>query len=142
MYKASRKNVIIIGTSFLLIFFIAALLVSLKPRQKVDRVKGLVKLMNRLDEALELIEKQKDKISSNIILDHAYVTDNVSISGILWDLNKPLAIINNKVVGLNDEIQGFQVVGINKDNVVLRDSSGQEKVNFIHENNLLQENAF
>ena len=43
------------------------------------------------------------------------------LNGILWDNERPQAIINNDIINLGDEIGGFKVITINEDSVVLND---------------------
>lgn len=43
----------------------------------------------------------------------------LDIQGLIWDSDKPQAIINNKVVKMGDYIEGVKVVNIRKDGVVV-----------------------
>ncbi|MFH0762303.1 MAG: hypothetical protein V1925_00205 [Candidatus Omnitrophota bacterium] len=49
--------------------------------------------------------------------------DQIALSGILWDKDKPLAIINNKVVKTGDKAGGCRVVEIKEESVVLNDGA-------------------
>ena len=44
----------------------------------------------------------------------------LSLEGILWDPKFPMAIINDKIIGKGDKIEGAEVIEIEKDRVVLR----------------------
>ena len=44
---------------------------------------------------------------------------DLSLEGIIWDETKPLAIINDEVVGCGDKVSGVTVVKIEKDKVIL-----------------------
>lgn len=45
----------------------------------------------------------------------------LSLSGILWDANAPLAIISGQTLGIGDEISGFRITEILPDHVTLSD---------------------
>ena len=45
----------------------------------------------------------------------------LALSGILWDANAPLAIINGQTLRVGEELEGFRVVQIDPDRVVLSD---------------------
>ena len=47
------------------------------------------------------------------------------LGGILWDKDNPQAIINNQVVGLNDELEGYKIIEIRKDRVILSDGANK-----------------
>jgi len=49
----------------------------------------------------------------------------VSLAGIFWDLDKPRAIINGRIVGTGDEVDGSRVREIRRDRVIL-ESGGRE----------------
>ncbi len=52
----------------------------------------------------------------------------LQVQGIVWGGNSPQAIINNKVVGLGDTIEGVRITGIN--NSVVTVSFGNRQYNF------------
>lgn len=52
------------------------------------------------------------------------VLAGVRIEGIIWDEKKPIAVINDKVVGIGDEISGAKIIDI-KQNEVIFDVNGQ-----------------
>lgn len=45
------------------------------------------------------------------------------LNGILWDPKAPSAIINNRVVGVGEHLNGWEVVEIQKDKVILSDGT-------------------
>lgn len=47
------------------------------------------------------------------------------LKGIIWQPDKPLALINKAVVGKQEQVDGFTVVDIARETVVLRDGKGQ-----------------
>ena len=48
-----------------------------------------------------------------------FKVSDLSLEGIIWDETKPLAIINDQVVGCGDKVSGVTVVKIEKDKVIL-----------------------
>lgn len=48
----------------------------------------------------------------------------LALNGILWDDKKPLAIINNDVIGIGGKVGENTIVDIKKDSVILKDGSG------------------
>lgn len=51
------------------------------------------------------------------------VASDLGLAGILWDKEKPQAIINNEVVSKGGSVGGYSVLEIKKDRVVLSDGS-------------------
>ncbi|MBI4336082.1 MAG: hypothetical protein HY589_05450 [Candidatus Omnitrophica bacterium] len=51
--------------------------------------------------------------------------DNFSISAIIWGSKRPQAIINDKILGVGEKLDGAQIVGIDKKGVHL-DFEGRE----------------
>lgn len=49
-----------------------------------------------------------------------------SLAGILWDPNKPLAIINGQTLGVGETVDGFKVLVIAADHVTVSD--GQQTI--------------
>lgn len=50
----------------------------------------------------------------------ALLFTDLSLTGIIWDKRKPLAVINGKMLGIGDTIKGAKVKKINKESVLLR----------------------
>ncbi|MFH1202138.1 MAG: hypothetical protein V1674_04530 [Candidatus Omnitrophota bacterium] len=50
---------------------------------------------------------------------------NLNLAGVLWDKDNPQAIINGRIVGKGDEIEGFKVIEITKDKVILSDGANR-----------------
>lgn len=44
---------------------------------------------------------------------------SLTLNGIVWDEKSPSALINSKVVGVGDEIDGHRVVEIEKEKVIV-----------------------
>ena len=49
----------------------------------------------------------------------------IKLEGIIWDEKNPMAIINDKIVGVGEEIAGAKIVGITENEVVFN-VNGQE----------------
>jgi hypothetical protein len=47
------------------------------------------------------------------------VLAGIRLEGIIWDEDSPIAIINGKVVGVTDEINGAKIIQIKQNEVVL-----------------------
>jgi len=47
----------------------------------------------------------------------------LELSGILWDPGAPLAVINGQMVGVGQDVDGYQVVDISPDRVSLTDGT-------------------
>jgi len=47
----------------------------------------------------------------------------LSLGGILWDKDKPVAIINDNMVGIGDTVGAYKVVDITQDSVTLNDGT-------------------
>lgn len=48
------------------------------------------------------------------------------LSGILWDAQRPSAVINNRVVEVGDQLDGWEVVEIQKNQVILSDGASTQ----------------
>ena len=47
----------------------------------------------------------------------------LKLGGILWDKDKPVAIINDNMAGIGDTVGAYKVVGITQDSVTLNDGT-------------------
>ncbi len=56
---------------------------------------------------------------------------DLELTGISFSGNKKLAIINHKILKLGDKIEGWEVVFINSDRVVLKNNTDKEMVLFL-----------
>ncbi len=48
---------------------------------------------------------------------------SLTLTGVMWDQAHPLAIINDKLIGINDTINGSTVTDITKETVVLKNGN-------------------
>lgn len=58
---------------------------------------------------------------------------SIVLNGILWDENKPTAIINNEIVQVGQSVNGKVIVGIRKDRVILSDGSKEFELKMYEE---------
>lgn len=49
--------------------------------------------------------------------------EELNLGGILWDKDKPVAIINDNMVGIGDAVGAYKVVDITQDSVALNDGT-------------------
>jgi len=47
----------------------------------------------------------------------------LNLGGILWDKDKPMAVINDNMVGIGDTVGAYKVVDITQDSVTLNDGT-------------------
>ncbi len=52
------------------------------------------------------------------------LSDDLVLSGIIWDDKKPYCIINEKVVKAGDEVSGYEIEEIKKDSVTVKSGDG------------------
>lgn len=91
--------------------------------QDVDQVNRLSSqnLYNRLSQELELIELKRDPFTAAPIVSEQSSSAGTVLSGILWDKNVPLAILDGKVVKEGARLGNKTVVDIKPDRVILSD---------------------
>jgi hypothetical protein len=65
------------------------------------------------------LELKDDPFTSNPITNKRIDATGISLKGIIWDKNKPVALINEEVVKVGDSISGYSVKEIDKDKVIL-----------------------
>ena len=51
-----------------------------------------------------------------------------SLEGIIWDSKKPIAIINDEILEVGDQIKGYTVIEIRVEEVILRDDQDQSRL--------------
>lgn len=47
----------------------------------------------------------------------------LTLSGILWDVHHPMAILNDQMVSVGDDVEDYQVLEIRSDRVLLSDGT-------------------
>ena len=56
------------------------------------------------------------------------VSDALFLSGIAWDNVRPQAVINGRIVGVGDTVEGSRVVEIKRDLVILDDGTSRSEL--------------
>lgn len=80
-------------------------------------------LYTRLEQEIKKMDFKRDPFSRQSLSDLEESQD-LHLSGILWDEVNPTAIINDEIVAVGGEINGKKVVEIRKDKVIL-EADGQ-----------------
>lgn len=50
---------------------------------------------------------------------------SLDVTSILWSADRKLAIVNGRILGVGDTIQGFEVVEVRQDAIIVRNSAGR-----------------
>ncbi|HBO96908.1 MAG TPA: hypothetical protein DE315_00390 [Candidatus Omnitrophica bacterium] len=77
-------------------------------------------LYTRLEQEIKKMDFKRDPFSRQSLSDLEESQD-LHLSGILWDEVNPTAIINDEIVAVGSRIQGGRVVDIRKDKVILEE---------------------
>lgn len=80
-------------------------------------------LYTRLEQEIKKMDFKRDPFSRQSLSDLEESQD-LHLSGILWDEVNPTAIINDEIVAVGGEINGKKIVEIRKDKVIL-EADGQ-----------------
>lgn len=78
----------------------------------------------RLEEETRNLELIRDPFSIGQAPSGMSSFRGVYLSGIVWDNERPTAIINDNIVGIGAKVGGITVIDIKQNKVVLNDSSG------------------
>lgn len=84
--------------------------------QKADKA-----LFKRLEDEAKKLVVRRDPFSRSTIKPIEASYSPMLLSGILWDEKNPSAIINGRIVGIGDKVDGNTVVSIKQDSVILND---------------------
>jgi hypothetical protein len=134
--KVAKKNsALVIGTSLILII---AIIVPIKYKfgsqsQQTSKIQIPAELIQRMDKLIDSIDQKTMAGVLSLEMREVDLYDQLSLKGILYSNHQPLAIINNYVVGLGDEIEGFRVVEILEGSATLRDKNGKDRVIYLYE---------
>ncbi|MBL7151294.1 MAG: hypothetical protein ISS89_01710 [Candidatus Omnitrophica bacterium] len=94
-----------------------------KAAQAAMPVKHQYQIQEEEGQKLELKRDPFAAIAPVVAKSQAAEASSITLSGILWDENNPLAIINNKVVKKADSVSGCRVIEIKRNSVVLNDGT-------------------
>jgi hypothetical protein len=78
-------------------------------------------LYNSLEQQAKSIELKRDPFTAAPIVSEKILQAGVDLTGILWDKDKPLAIIDGNIVKKGANIGSKTVIDIKKDRVILSD---------------------
>lgn len=126
----NKALIIIISGGVIILAVIIAVSVSRIPRpgKSVGTKKSLTELMRRMDELAKAVE---EKSGFNIIdKEKGYEIspeEEINLCGILWHPDKPLAVVNERVVGVDDYIGSLRVITITQHSIQLVDKDGRIK---------------
>jgi len=94
---------------------------SVQPDKKfVPQLSGLY---GRLSEEVKNIQVERDPFTKLKIAPATTPSQGLYLIGVAWDDDSPKAIINDKIVAIGSVIQGYRVVEIYKDKVILFDGN-------------------
>lgn len=78
-------------------------------------------LYNALEQQAKLIDLKRDPFTAAPITSEKALQSGVDLTGILWDKDKPLAIIDGEIVKVGSTIAGKTIMEIKKNSVILSD---------------------
>jgi len=137
-----KNRIQIIITSFLAIIMIFVWINTIKNiRKKISTNKANVQAYKDTLPALvsPASNKKTDKVDAWVrdpfsgklytsVRKQGNTPKTLSLAGIIWDKNKPAALINDKVVGVGDRVGGSTVVSIKNDRVLLNDGTNDFEI--------------
>ena len=88
------------------------------PRGNITESKNLY---NILEQQAKTMELKRDPFTAAPIIIEKNMQDGVALTGILWDKDKPMAIIDGEVVKRGGRIGNKTLVEIKRDRVILSD---------------------
>lgn len=99
----------------------AALVVM--PQAQTDQKISSKDLYSFLEKQAQSIELKRDPFSTAPLVIEKDTQSGVSLTGILWDKDKPMAIINGNVVEVGQSVGNQTVTQIRQDKVILSDGA-------------------
>lgn len=90
---------------------------------KAELVQELGHNFSTLEKETANLELRYDPFTSSQITSKRIDATGISLKGVIWDKNKPMALINEEVVKVGDKIEGYTVKEIHKDRVILTDGA-------------------
>jgi hypothetical protein len=80
-------------------------------------------IYSALESGGDALELKVDPFTGNPIANLKKVSSGIVLSGVLWDKNIPLALINGKVMKKGDHVGDLILSAINENEVILNDGS-------------------
>ncbi|MFH1190692.1 MAG: hypothetical protein V1670_00640 [Candidatus Omnitrophota bacterium] len=87
---------------------------------KKSESQGLYHLLEQQADSLEL---KRDPFTAAPITSEKALSGEVDLTGILWDKDKPLAIINGDIIKKGERLGSKTIIEIKRDRVILSDGS-------------------
>lgn len=101
--------------------FGAVVLSKTAPGQPISQSENSKGLYDRLEQQAKSIELKRDPFTAAPITSEKSLQSGIDLTGILWDKDKPLAIINGEIVKKGARVGNRIVIDIKKDRVLLSD---------------------
>jgi hypothetical protein len=80
-------------------------------------------LYDMLEQQAKSIELKRDLFTAAPIVSEKALQSGIDLTGILWDKDKPLAIINGEIVKKGVRVNGKTIIDIKRDKVILSDGA-------------------
>lgn len=78
-------------------------------------------LYDMLEQQAKLIELRRDPFTAAPITSEKTLQSGVDLTGILWDKDKPLAIIDGEIIKKGERVGSKTVIDIKRDRIILSD---------------------
>ena len=103
-----------------------------KTQEKVGEAGGMPQLAQKKMDFSILLDKLKKKNpfskDHSEVYKYKFAFGTLTLSGIFYDAKKPLAIINDKVAGVGDMVDGKIIIQITQDEVILKDKEKEYRL--------------
>lgn len=91
------------------------------PASQTDQKINSKDLYNLLEKDAQLIELKRDPFTAVPIIIKKEAQSGIELTGILWDKEKPLAVIDGRIVKEGQRVGDKTVIEIKQDRVILSD---------------------
>jgi hypothetical protein len=103
-----------------------------KTQEKIGEAGGMPQLEQKKRDFSILLDnlKKKNPFSKDHseVYKYKFTFGTLTLSGIFYDEKKPLAIINDKVAGVGDMVDGKIIIQITQDEVILKDKEKEYRL--------------
>lgn len=103
--------------------------VSVNPRKPQPESRALYDLLEQRSNSIEL---KRDPFTVSPIISEKSLHSEISLTGILWDKLKPLAIIDGNVVKKGQRVGNKTIMDIKRDRVILSDGQILSEIRLEH----------
>ena len=92
---------------------------------EVSKAQPPANIYSRLERESEKLSLKRDPFSMRTIsVEEQSVSQGARLSGILWDLKSPQAVINDEIVKVGDKVGDYTINAIERDKVILSNKEG------------------